>query len=106
MNFSIKTRLLPKELAASEVARAKPSVTSLEEYCDAHTLTAASGGLNHDRIADLVGDGHSLLGAFDDAKVARHGRRLGSSILGLDLVAYGSDGTQIEADKDDADLLS
>ena len=57
MNFSMKTRSSPNEDAASDLARAKPSATSSGGIGDAHALAAAAGrGLDHHRIADLVGD--------------------------------------------------
>ena len=61
---------------------------------DAHALAAAArGSLDHDRIADVIGDLHRLLLVRDDAEVARHGRDLGPGrrLLGGDLVAHGGD---------------
>ena len=41
---------------------------------DPHALAAAAGGsLDHDRIADLVGDPGGLFFVLDHAKVAGHG---------------------------------
>ncbi len=75
---------------------------------DAHALAAAAGrGLDHHGIADLVGNGHRMLGALDDAEEARNGRNLGSGrcLLRLDLVAHRRDGAGIGADEDDAVIL-
>ena len=72
---------------------------------DAHALAAAAGGgLDHHRIADLVGDGHRLLRPLDHPEIARDGRNLGGGrgLLRLDLVAHGGDGARIGADEDDA----
>ena len=78
MNFSMNTRSSPNEDFASERARAKPSATSLASNGDAHALAAAAGrGLDHHRIADLVGDLHRVLGVLDHAEMAGHGRDLG-----------------------------
>ena len=72
---------------------------------DAHALAAAAGGgLDHHRIADLVGDLHRLLVVGDDAEMAGHGRDLGGrgGLLGFDLVAHGGNGLGVRTDKDDA----
>ena len=97
MNFSTKTRSSPKEDAASDLARAKPSATSPARIGDAHALAAAAGrGLDHHRIADLVGDRHRLLRPLDHAEIARHGRDLGGGgrLLRFDLVAHRGDGAR------------
>ena len=75
---------------------------------DAHALAAAAGrGLDHDGVADLVGDLHRVLGVGDLAEIAGHGRDLGlgGRLLALDLVAHGGDRLGIGADEDDAGLL-
>ncbi len=75
---------------------------------DAHALAAAAGrGLDHHRIADLVGDLDRLLGVLDHAEMAGHGRDLGlgRKLLRFDLVAHRLDGPDIRTDKDDASLL-
>ena len=75
---------------------------------DAHSLAAATGGgLDHHRIADLVGDLHRLLGVADFAEVAGNGRNLGCGrcLLTLDLVAHRGDRLGVRADEDDAVLL-
>ena len=62
---------------------------------DTHTLTTTTGGgLDHDGIADLIGDLDDLLVAVDDAVVAGNGVDLGfdGHDLGLDLVTHGLDG--------------
>ena len=72
---------------------------------DAHALAAAArGGLDHDRVADLVGDPFGLLVVFDDPEVTRHGRDLGRSrrLLALDLIAHGADRFRVRPDEDDA----
>ena len=72
---------------------------------DAHALAAAAGGgLDHHRIADLVGDLDRLLVVLDDAEMAGHGRDLGGGrrALALDLVAHGGDGLGVRPDEDDA----
>ena len=74
---------------------------------DAHALAAAAGrGLDHHRIADLVGDLDRLLVVRDDAEMAGHGRDLGrgGGLLGLDLVAHRGDGLGVRPDEDDAGL--
>ncbi len=74
---------------------------------DAHALAAAAGrGLDHHRVADLVGDLLGLLVVLDHAEMARHGRDLGGGgrTLALDLVAHRGDGLGIRADEDDAGL--
>ena len=72
---------------------------------DAHALAAAARGrLDHDRIADLIGDAIGLVVLLDDAEMARHGRDLGPGrrLLGRDLVAHGGDRPGIGTDEDDA----
>ena len=74
---------------------------------DPHALAAAAGGgLDHHRIADLVGDLHRVLVVLDDAEIARHGRDvgLGGRLLGFDLVAHRGDRAGVGADEDDAGL--
>ena len=71
---------------------------------DAHALAAAAGGgLDHHRIADLVGDRGRVLGRFDHAEVARHGRHLGGvgEFLRFDLVAHRLDGADVGTDEHD-----
>src|SRR5450631_2473452 len=72
---------------------------------DAHALAAAAGGsLDHDRVADLVGDFHRLGVIVDHAKMAGHGGdvRRGRRFLRLDLVAHGRDGLRVRPDEHDA----
>ena len=72
---------------------------------DAHALAAAAGGgLDHHRIADLVGDAHRLRRVLDHAEMARHRRHLGGGgeFLRFDLVAHGRDGARVGPDEDDA----
>ena len=74
---------------------------------DPHPLAAAAGGgLDHDGIADGVGDLHRMLLVGDDAEEARHGRDIGlcRRLLGLDLVAHRGDGAGVGTDEDDAGL--
>ena len=75
---------------------------------DAHALAATAGrGLQHDRIADLVGNAHRMVSILDHAEEARHGRdlcRIGE-FLRFDLVAHGSNGAGVGADEDDAGIL-
>ena len=74
---------------------------------DPHPLAAATGGrLDHDGIADLVGDLHRVLFVLDDAEMARHRGDFCFScrLFGFDLVAHCSDGAGIGADEDDAGL--
>ena len=71
---------------------------------DPHALAAAAGrGLDHDRIANLVGDLGRPLRRFDHAKIARHGRDLGGvgEFLRFNLVAHRLDGPGVGADEDD-----
>ena len=107
MNFSTKTRSSPNEDLASDRARAKPSDDLLPAMGDAHALAAAAGrGLDHHRIADLVGDLGGAFGRFDHAEIAGHGRDLRGvgEFLGFDLVAHRLDGARVGADEDDAGL--
>ena len=72
---------------------------------DAHALAAAAGGgLDHDRIADVIGDLHRLDLVGNDAEMAGHGRHVGGGgcLLRLDLVAHGGDGFRVRPDEDDA----
>ena len=72
---------------------------------DPHALAAAAGGsLDHDGIADLVGDLHRMLFVLDDAEMPRHRRDVGlrGGLLGFDLVAHGGDGAGVGSDEDDA----
>ena len=74
---------------------------------DPHSLAAAAGGsLDHDGIADRVGDLHGMLFVLDDAEMPRHGRDVGlrRRLLGFDLVAHRGDRAGIGADEDDAGL--
>ncbi len=74
---------------------------------DAHALAAAAGrGLDHHRIADLVGDLHRLVGILQRVQPTRHGADAGllRQLLGFDLVAHGMDGMRLRADEDDAGL--
>ena len=108
MNFSMKTRSSPKELAASDLERAKAVAHLVVGPGDAHALAAAAGGrLDHHRIADLLGNLHRLVRRADDAEIAGHGgnARLGSNLLGLDLVPHRLDGIGMGADEDDAGRL-
>ena len=71
---------------------------------DPHALAAAAGrGLDHDRIADLVGDLGRPLRRFDHAKIARHSRDLGGigEFLRFNLVAHRLDGPGVGTDEDD-----
>ena len=71
---------------------------------DPHALAAAaSGSLDHHRIADLVGDLSRAFRRFDHAEMAGDGRDLGrvGEFLRFDLVAHRLDGFGIGADEDD-----
>ena len=75
---------------------------------DAHALAAAAGaGLDHHRIADLVGDLDRLLGVLDHAEMTGNRRdlRLRRELLRLDLVAHRLDGLDVGSDKHDAGLF-
>jgi hypothetical protein len=79
MNFSMKTRSSPKLDFASERARAKFR-RPRRAVGDAHALAAAAGGgLDHHRVADLVGDRGRLLVVLDHAEMAGHGRDVGAA---------------------------
>ncbi len=70
-----------------------------------HALAAAAGGrLDHDRIADALGDLDRRLRIGNDAQMAGHGRDAGrrGQLLRFDLVAHGGDGADIGADEGDA----
>ena len=72
---------------------------------DADTLAAAAGrGLDHDRVADPVGNSDSLLRRLDQAHVAGDGGDPGGGgqLLGADLVAHGLNGLGVGADEGDA----
>jgi hypothetical protein len=60
---------------------------------DAHALAAAAGrGLDHHRVADLVGDGTACSGPRSPRKPGTVETRGAARLLGLDLVAHGRDG--------------
>ncbi len=74
---------------------------------DPHSLAAATGGgLDHDGIADLVGDLDRMFFVLDDAEVARHRRDFcfRGGFFRFDLVAHGGDGAGIGSDEDDSRL--
>ena len=74
---------------------------------DAHALAAAAGrGLDHDRVADLLGDLHRLVGIGNRRQVTGHGADPGRlrELLRFDLVAHGVDGVGIGTDEGDAGL--
>ena len=74
---------------------------------DAHAFSPAAGGsLDHDRIANLVGDLGRPFRRFDHAEIAGNGRNLGGAgeFLRFDLVAHRLDGSGIGADEDDSRL--
>ena len=74
---------------------------------DAHALAAAaSGSLDHDRVADLVGDLSRALRRFDHAEMAGDGRDFGrvGEFLRFDLVAHRLDGFGIGTDENDVSL--
>ena len=71
---------------------------------DPHALAAAAGrGLDHHRIADLVGDLQRLLLVLDRAEEAGNGRDLGlgREFLRFDLVAHGGDRRRVRPDERD-----
>ncbi len=73
--------------------------------CDAHALAAAAcRRLDHDRIADLVGDLDRFFRVLDDAEIARHGIHACGigELLGLDLVAHHLDGLDVRTDEGNA----
>ncbi len=75
---------------------------------DAHALAAAAGGgLDHHRIADLVGDPLRLIDILDDTDIAgdRRDRRRVGEFLRFDLVAHRLDGLDVRADEGDARLF-
>src|SRR3981081_42605 len=74
---------------------------------DPHPLAAsAGGGLDHDGIADLVGDLHRMLCVLDNAEMARHCRnlRLRGGLFRFDLVAHGGDRAGVGSDENDTGL--
>ena len=74
---------------------------------NAHALAAAAGRrLDHDRVADLIGDLGRLRFVFDHAEMAGHGRDLGGSrgLFALDLVAHRGDGFGVRPDEDNAGI--
>src|SRR5262245_8008512 len=88
--------------------RGKALANFLGVVGDAHALAAAAGGgLDHDRIADLLGDLDRLLRIFDNAEMAGNGRDLGlgGELLRLDLVAHRLDRLHVRPDENDAGLV-
>ena len=74
---------------------------------DAHAFAAAAGGgLDHDRVADLFGNGDRLVGILDHAEMAGNRRDVGAGggLLQLDLVAHGGDRLSVRPDEDDPRL--
>ena len=72
---------------------------------DAHALATAAGRcLDHHRIADFLGNAHSIIGGVEDAKIARNSGHPGirSHLLGRDLVAHRLDGPWIRPDEGDS----
>ncbi len=71
---------------------------------DAHALAAATGGgLDHHRIANVVGHLDGLLVILDFALEARNRvhARFGGELLGFQLVAHGRDGVRVRTDPGD-----
>jgi hypothetical protein len=75
---------------------------------NAHTLAAAAGrGLDHDGIADLVGDLHGLLGVGDLAEVPGTVETLAlAAAFLLSILSPMAAMAGVGADEDDAGLLS
>ncbi len=72
---------------------------------DPHPFAAAAGGgLDHDRITDLIGDLDRVLLVLDDAEMARNGGDVGfgGGFLGFDLVAHRGDGARIGSNENDS----
>jgi hypothetical protein len=65
---------------------------------------AAGGGLDHHRIADLLGDLDGCIGTVDGIVVAGDGVDAGfdGELLGLDLVTHLGDGVVLRTDELDA----
>ncbi len=62
---------MKKEALASLVAEPKPSCASASLVGDAHALAAAAGRcLDHDGVADLLGDLHRLVGIGNRREIA------------------------------------
>ena len=75
---------------------------------NAHALaSAASAGLDHDRVAHLPGHAHSLLLALQRARPARDGVDLGGArkLLAADLVPHDLHGVRAGANELDASAL-
>ena len=71
---------------------------------NAHALAAAAcGGLDHDRIADLVGDLHGMLAVLDHTEIARHRRNLGlrRGLFRFDLVTHRGNRVRVRSNEDD-----
>ena len=74
---------------------------------DAHAFAAAPrGGLDHDRIADFVGDLGRLGFVLDHAEIAGHRRDFGGGrgALTLDLIAHRGDRLGVGPDEDNTGL--
>ncbi len=87
------------------LGRAEALVHFVGRIGDAHPLAPAAGGrLDHDGIADVVGNPDRFRYIGDGVHMARHGadaRRVGE-LLGLDLVAHRRDRAGRWADEGDA----
>ena len=74
--------------------RTEPVARLLVARGDTHSLAAAAGRrLDHDRVADVAGDGDRAIGVRDNGEVPRHARYPGvpGQLLRLDLVAHRRD---------------
>jgi hypothetical protein len=107
-NFSMKTRSSPKLLRASLRQEREALEGLLVVEGDAQALAAAAGaGLDHHRVADVLGDLHRALGGLDGVVPAGDGVDLGllGELLRGDLVAHRGDRRVLRADEDDALFL-
>ena len=107
-NFSMNTRSSPKLLRASLRQRGEALEGFLVVEGHAQALAAAAGrGLDHHRVADVLGDLDRALGRFDRVVPARDGVDLGlvRQLLRGDLVAHRRDRIVLRADEDDALFL-
>ena len=105
MNFSRKTLVSPKAVAASDCEDRNPFDEFIVIANHPHPLAAAAGcRLDHDRIPDVEGSREGLVDITRLGSAAgnhAHPRGFGDP-LGFDLVAHGGNGAGRRTDEDGA----